>query len=71
VQSNELITVDEEILGGTPVFKGTRVPVKTLLEYLGSGYSLGEFIDCFPSVSMEMARQMLKHLSNLDLSGLL
>jgi uncharacterized protein (DUF433 family) len=69
LKSNELITVDEEILGGTPVFNGTRVPVKTL-EHLGSGYSLEEFIDCFPSVNIEKARQMWECLSNLDLSGI-
>jgi Protein of unknown function (DUF433) len=45
--ANSLITVDPEILGGTPVFVGTRVPVKTLFEYLEDNYSLDEFIECF------------------------
>ena len=45
----DLITVDPEILGGTPVFRGTRVPVKALFEYLEDNYSLEEFIECFPS----------------------
>lgn len=46
---------DPEILGGTPVFVGTRVPVKTLLDYLESGDSLEVFLDEFPSVSREQA----------------
>jgi uncharacterized protein (DUF433 family) len=60
VQSDDLITVDQDILGGTPVFKGTRVPVKTLFDYLESNYTLEEFIDCFPSVTREMACRMLE-----------
>ena len=59
MNSNDLITVDRDILGGTPVFKGTRVPVKTLFEYLENNYSLEEFLKCFPSVSREMARDVL------------
>jgi uncharacterized protein (DUF433 family) len=57
---SDLITVDPDILGGTPVFKGTRVPVKTLFEYLENSYSLNEFLECFPSVSRHMARQILE-----------
>ena len=41
--------------GGTPVFKGTRVPIKTLFDYLKDDYRLEEFLDCFPSVSRENA----------------
>ena len=57
---NSLITVDPEILGGTPVFTGTRVPVKTLFDYLEDNYSLGQFLECFPSVSREMAQRVLE-----------
>jgi uncharacterized protein (DUF433 family) len=60
VNATELITVDPDILGGTPVFKGTRVPVKTLFEYLEDNYSLEEFLECFPSVTREMARRVLE-----------
>ncbi|MGA1539868.1 MAG: DUF433 domain-containing protein [Chthoniobacterales bacterium] len=60
MNASELITVNPEILGGTPVFKGTRVPVRTLFEYLERGYSLEEFLECFPSVTKEMARRMLE-----------
>jgi uncharacterized protein (DUF433 family) len=46
---------DPEILGGTPVFVGTRVPVKSLYDHLEAGDSLDEFLDSFPSVSREQA----------------
>lgn len=56
---------DPEILGGTPVFVGTRVPVKSLYDHLEAGDSLDEFLDSFPSVSrqqavaaLELAREM-------------
>ena len=60
MKTTDLITVDPDILGGTPVFKGTRVPVKTLFEYLEDNYSLEEFLECFPSVTREMARRVLE-----------
>lgn len=50
-----VIQSDPEILGGTPVFAGTRVPVKNLLDYLAAGDSLETFLDHFPSVSREQA----------------
>jgi uncharacterized protein (DUF433 family) len=58
VNSTDLITIDEDILGGTPVFRGTRVPVKTFFEYLENYYSLEEFLECFPSVSRDLACQV-------------
>ena len=60
MSADDLITIDPEILGGAPVFKGTRVPVKTLFEYLENDYSLEEFLECFPSVSRELACQALE-----------
>jgi uncharacterized protein (DUF433 family) len=60
MHSNDLITVDPEILGGTPVFRGTRVPVNTLFEYLENDYSLEEFLECFPSVTRDSAREVLQ-----------
>ena len=50
-----IIHSDPEILGGTPVFIGTRVPLRNLIDYLEGGYSLDEFLDSFPSVSREQA----------------
>ncbi len=46
---------DPEILGGTPVFVGTRVPLKNLIDYLAAGDSLDDFLDDFPSVTREQA----------------
>ena len=50
-----IINRDPEILGGTPVFQGTRVPIRILFEYLEAGDSLDIFLDEFPSVSREQA----------------
>lgn len=46
---------DPEILGGTPVFVGTRVPLRNLIDYLERGHTLDEFLDAFPSVSRDQA----------------
>ena len=46
---------DPDILGGTPVFIGTRVPLRNLIDYLERGHSLDEFLDAFPTVSREQA----------------
>lgn len=51
---------DPEILSGTPVFVGTRVPVRTLIEYLEGGYTVGEFLDNFPSVRREQVNAFLE-----------
>ncbi|HWB48691.1 MAG TPA: DUF433 domain-containing protein [Stellaceae bacterium] len=50
-----IIHSDPEILGGTPVFVGTRVPLRNLLDYLEGGYTLDQFLDEFPSVTRERA----------------
>jgi uncharacterized protein (DUF433 family) len=50
-----VVHADPEIMGGTPVFVGTRVPVKVLLDYLGAGRPLSEFLEDFPTVSHEQA----------------
>ena len=58
--SSQLITVDPEIHSGTPVFAGTRVPVKTLFDHLEEGDSLEVFLDDFPSVSRKLAVAVLE-----------
>jgi len=68
VSTSDLITVDADILGGTPVFKGTRVPVKTLFEYLEDDYTLEEFLECFPSVTRELACAVLERSESVLLS---
>lgn len=69
--TSPIIHSDPDILGGTPVFFGTRVPMKTLLDYFEAGDSLDEFLDHFPSVSraqaiaaLELAKQMLTAYAN-------
>ena len=57
---NDTITRDPEILGGTAVFRGTRVPFQALLDYLEGGETLDEFIDDFPTVSREAAISALE-----------
>jgi len=54
-----VVQSDPEILGGTPVFVGTRVPVQTLVDYLEGGYSVDEFLDNFPSVRREQVKAFL------------
>lgn len=56
---NRLITIDKEILSGTPVISGTRVPVKNLFDYLETGESLETFLLDFPSVKKERAIALL------------
>ncbi|HEX2092142.1 MAG TPA: DUF433 domain-containing protein [Longimicrobiaceae bacterium] len=51
---------DPEIVGGTPVFVGTRVPVQTFVDYLEGGYTLDEFLENFPSVRREQATAFLE-----------
>ena len=51
----EVIVKDPDILGGTPVFRGTRVPVQTLFDYLEGGETLEDFLEGFPTVSQELA----------------
>jgi uncharacterized protein (DUF433 family) len=58
--TNKLITVDPEVHGGTPVFAGTRVPIKTLFDHLEAGDSIEVFLDDFPSVSRELAIAVLE-----------
>ena len=58
------IEVDPEIMSGTPVFRGTRVPVQSLFEYLEDGLSLDEFLECFPTVQKADAIALLEHSKN-------
>ncbi len=69
MQTDQLpIHSDPEIMGGTPVFVGSRVPVQTLLDYLEAGDPLDEFLDNFPSVSREQAVAVLELAKELLLA---
>lgn len=61
----DVINIDPEILGGTPVFKGTRVPIETLFDHLESGITIDAFLDDFPSVTKEQVIQVLELVSQL------
>jgi uncharacterized protein (DUF433 family) len=55
-----IVSRDPEVMGGTPVFRGTRVPVQTLLDYLEAGDSIDEFLEGFPSVTREQVIEFLE-----------
>ena len=68
---SNVVHCDPDIMGGIPVFVGTRVPIKTLIDYLEAGDSLNIFLDHFPSVSreqaiaaLELAKEMLTSYAN-------
>ena len=65
----KIIHSDPEILGGTPVFVGTRVPLQALIDYLKAGRSLDEFLDDFPSVTREQAVTVLEEAKRVLVSG--
>jgi uncharacterized protein (DUF433 family) len=64
---SDLITIDQEIQSGTPVFKGTRVPIQSLFWHLENGVTIDEFLEDFPSVTKEQVIQLLE-LSNKMIS---
>lgn len=64
----EIVHSDPEILGGTPVFVGTRVPVRILLDYLEGGEPLEEFLENYPSVSREQAVGFLEEAGRVALA---
>jgi len=56
----DLITIDKDIQSGTPVFKGTRVPVQSLFWHIEEGVTIDEFLEDFPSVSREQVIELLE-----------
>jgi uncharacterized protein (DUF433 family) len=63
-----IIVRDPEILGGTPCFRGTRVPFQNLLDYLEAGDTLDEFLEQFPTVTRQMAIEALETAKDLLLT---
>jgi len=63
------ITASPEIMGGTPVFAGTRVPVQTFLEYIKAGESIEAFLEGFPSVKREQLLEFLDETRDLVLAS--
>lgn len=66
---SEAIVVDKDILGGTPVFRGTRVPVKNLFDYLEAGDSLNDFLSDFDYIPREYCLTVLKASEKLLIEG--
>jgi uncharacterized protein (DUF433 family) len=60
LMKKDFINIDKEILGGTPVFSGTRVPIQSLFDHLEKGISVDDFLEDFPSVSKEKVIQILQ-----------
>lgn len=63
MNGRNVVTRDPDILGGIPVFRGSRVPAKTLIDYLEHGQSIDEFLDDFPSVERDQVLGLLDQLS--------
>jgi len=69
MEASSVVHSDPEILSGTPVFVGTRVPIRILFEYLAAGDSLDKFLDAFPSVRREQAVAVLELAGDLMAGG--
>jgi uncharacterized protein (DUF433 family) len=65
----KIINIDPEILGGTPVFSGTRVPVKNLFDYLEAGKSIDSFVEDFDTIKKEQILQLLELTNKLLLTS--
>ncbi len=68
-QVMKVINIDKEILGGTPVFDGTRVPIKNLFDYLETGETIDEFLDDFPSVKREQIIKLLEFSEQITIKS--
>jgi uncharacterized protein (DUF433 family) len=64
LKNTSIISASPEIMGGTPVFAGTRVPVQTLLDYIKAGESIDDFLDGFPTVTREQVIALLEEAGN-------
>jgi len=69
MKKQNIIHSDAEILGGVPVFAGTRVPLRNLIDFLEAGDSIDDFLDAFPSVSREQAVAALELACEVLTSG--
>ncbi|GJL63604.1 MAG: hypothetical protein NPIRA04_22580 [Nitrospirales bacterium] len=69
--ASHLISSNSDVMGGTPVFFGTRVPVQTLLDYLEAGESIDDFLEGFPTVSREQVIAFLEEAKDRVLAAVL
>ena len=63
--TNDVISRDREVLGGTPVFHGTRVPIRILIEHLEAGDGIEDFLESYPTVSRDQAVSVLQHVKHV------
>jgi uncharacterized protein (DUF433 family) len=56
----KVVSISEDVMGGTPVFTGTRVPIETLIDFLTAGDTIDDFLEGFPTVSREQVIEYLK-----------
>jgi uncharacterized protein (DUF433 family) len=61
----QIVSRSPDIMSGTPVFAGTRVPVQTIIDYLAGGHPLDEFLDDFPTVRREQALELLQRVKEM------
>lgn len=71
MMTKPLITCSPDVMGGTPVFSGTRVPVQTFLDYLEGGETINDFLDGFPTVSREQVIVFLEEANNRMVAAVL
>jgi len=69
--NKSLITCSPDVMGGTPVFRGTRVPVQTLLDYLEVGETIDDFLEGFPTVSREQVVAFLEEAKDRMVASVL
>lgn len=67
---SSVISSNPEVMGGTPVFRGTRVPVETLIDYLEAGNSVSDFLEGFPTVTKEQVIAFLEEAKEKVLAGI-
>ena len=60
IMKSPVVTSSKEVLGGTPVFSGTRVPIQTLIDFLKAGDSIDDFLEGFPTVTREQVLEFLE-----------
>ena len=68
---SKIISINPDVLSGMPVFRGTRVPIKNLFDYLETGNTLEKFLEEFPSVSREQAISLMELAENILISNAL
>ena len=61
----QIISRSPDIMSGTPVFAGTRVPIQTIIDYLAGGHPLDEFLDDFPTVRRQQALELLQRIKEM------